>query len=105
MATVIVPASQPFMQHGQATKKNAIGSSAIRLDNHRLPAGSYRCCQGCMKALDWGRDVLHRGGGSPWSIIGPTNKRNHRTTRGADLTATRRSAYCDHTRRHIGPTK
>ncbi len=61
MATVIVPASQPFMRStARATKKNAIGSSAIRLDNHRLPAGSYRCCQGCMKTLDWMRKMPHR---------------------------------------------
>ncbi|MNI95185.1 hypothetical protein D3C73_1534190 [compost metagenome] len=68
MATVMVPAIQPFMRStARAMKKKAIGSSAIRLDNHRLPAGSYTCCQGCMRALDrnrrfptrWGRRIRH----------------------------------------------
>jgi hypothetical protein len=41
MATVIVPANQPFIRStARARKKKAIGNSAIRLDSHRLPAGS-----------------------------------------------------------------
>jgi len=49
MATVSVPASQPFMRStARATKKKAIGSSAIRLDTQRLPAGSYSCGQACI---------------------------------------------------------
>ncbi len=72
MATVIVPASQPFMRSGQGNEEERDRQQrAIRLDNHRLPAGSYRCCQGCMKTLDWGR-VQHRRGGRS-SIIGRTN--------------------------------
>ncbi|MCY1451939.1 hypothetical protein D9M71_688300 [compost metagenome] len=63
MATVIVPASQPFMRStASAMKKKAIGNSAIRLDSQRLPAGSYSCSQGCMRILDKGEGGPPEGG-------------------------------------------
>src|SRR5574343_109301 len=44
--TVIVPATWPFRRMKvSATKKKIMGMAATSEDSHRLPIGSYICCQ------------------------------------------------------------